>query len=66
MTKHRRPKFQVGDRIFSKNHRKILTISGRCFDAEDGVYRYLFRGYPMVWNENGLRPLTAREARRKP
>ena len=57
----RKPKFRVGELVFSRMHERNATIRKVVFDQQFEMYGYFLSGLPMYWLEYNLRPLTKRE-----
>jgi len=57
-----KPKFSIGQRVFSKMHGCPVFVRKIVWDRDHSLWGYFFHGRPMYWLEYNLRPLTAREA----
>lgn len=58
----RKPKFSVGQQVWSRQHGKRVRIRKIVFDTGHRLYGYFFHGLPMYWLEYNLRPLTHKGA----
>jgi hypothetical protein len=60
-TKEAKPKFRVGQKVWSRQHDRSVTIRKIVMDRDYKIPGYYFKGLPMYWLEYNLRPLTKRE-----
>jgi hypothetical protein len=49
------PKFKVGDRVWSRQHERMVEIRSIVWDDQFWTWGYFFRGLPMYWLEYNLR-----------
>jgi hypothetical protein len=51
----RKPKFRVGQRVWSKMHNRMVTIKEVVWDRDHSLHGYFLEGLPMYWLEYNLR-----------
>jgi hypothetical protein len=61
MSAKRKPKFKVGQVVFSEMHNRYLRIVESKLQKDEWLYR--FDGVPMFWKEKNLSPLSEKGAR---